>query len=482
MAGLFPNALNNQDFLNRMIQTEGRAVSLRVQELPKSFILYYYARLIFRVLFFQREIDHFYALAERHFSALGRLPKPRTAEEAYGPVVYLEKHLLPIWSTTVDNDFLVMTYHGIFENVLQKWFKKSGLEMKNSLLAGMGYVVSAEQATTLAELAEVCFEFKDLALLMKNGEFSKAADLVNSFPDLRERIENYKQKYGNRFALDLKLEAKNPLDDPGELFKIFGAYKQVSLKNIKAGQAEAAQRALVVEAKARGQLSPLRRWAFGLLLRKLRHHIRHREQMRLFRSKVFQEARLAFSALGKILAKQGLLDQPDDVFYLETEELGRYFNATLTVDALKPIVKFRKAEYASFAKSTPPVNFATSKLPKQSIPQAGGSPKGRGKAFIGLASSAGIVAGTATVLTDPIVPEKPIEILVVRHTDPGWTPIIALAKGVVVERGGLLSHAAIITRELGIPSVIGVEGAMQAIRTGDRILVDGFKGEVSIQS
>jgi pyruvate,water dikinase len=99
-----------------------------------------------------------------------------------------------------------------------------------------------------------------------------------------------------------------------------------------------------------------------------------------------------------------------------------------------------------------------------------------------LASSAGIVAGTATVLTDPIVPEKPIEILVVRHTDPGWTPIIALAKGVVVERGGLLSHAAIITRELGIPSVIGVEGAMQAIRTGDRILVDGFKGEVSIQS
>ena len=70
------------------------------------------------------------------------------------------------------------------------------------------------------------------------------------------------------------------------------------------------------------------------------------------------------------------------------------------------------------------------------------------------------------------------DILVTRQTDPGWATVFFLIKGLVIERGGMLSHGAIIAREYGIPAVVGVPEATQHIRTGDRVRVDGDKGVI----
>ncbi len=70
------------------------------------------------------------------------------------------------------------------------------------------------------------------------------------------------------------------------------------------------------------------------------------------------------------------------------------------------------------------------------------------------------------------------EILVARHTDPGWIAVFANASAIVVERGSLLSHSAIVARELGIPCVVGLKGAMNWIATGEEIEVDGAAGTV----
>ena len=66
------------------------------------------------------------------------------------------------------------------------------------------------------------------------------------------------------------------------------------------------------------------------------------------------------------------------------------------------------------------------------------------------------------------------------RTDPGWGPLFPLAKGVLVERGSVLSHAAILTRELGIPCVVGVKGLLSAVATGDEIELDGAAGTVRL--
>jgi phosphohistidine swiveling domain-containing protein len=74
------------------------------------------------------------------------------------------------------------------------------------------------------------------------------------------------------------------------------------------------------------------------------------------------------------------------------------------------------------------------------------------------------------------------EILVARHTDPGWVLLFPSISGLVVERGSVLSHSAILAREMGIPAIVGVPGATQRIRSGDRLRLDGFRGVIQVLS
>jgi pyruvate,water dikinase len=91
------------------------------------------------------------------------------------------------------------------------------------------------------------------------------------------------------------------------------------------------------------------------------------------------------------------------------------------------------------------------------------------------------VTGVAKVIRDPAGESVSAgEILVARHTDPGWIALFANAAAIVVERGSLLSHSAIVARELGIPCVVGLKDATGWIRSGDTISVDGGTGEVRI--
>ena len=70
------------------------------------------------------------------------------------------------------------------------------------------------------------------------------------------------------------------------------------------------------------------------------------------------------------------------------------------------------------------------------------------------------------------------DIIVAEHTDPSWIMILPLAAGLLVERGSLLSHAAIVSRELGIPSVVALHGVTQWLRDGDSVTIDGSSGKV----
>ncbi len=100
----------------------------------------------------------------------------------------------------------------------------------------------------------------------------------------------------------------------------------------------------------------------------------------------------------------------------------------------------------------------------------------------GLGACGGKVTAPAAVLSDVTESHRlrPGDVLVTRQTDPGWGPIFPLISGLVVERGGMLSHGAIIAREFGIPSVVGVADATRRIRHGSRVTVDGNSGTVEI--
>ena len=103
---------------------------------------------------------------------------------------------------------------------------------------------------------------------------------------------------------------------------------------------------------------------------------------------------------------------------------------------------------------------------------------------MGIAVSPGMVTGKARVLKSlqqkPQI--QPGEILVVPTTDPGWTPLFGIIKGLVMEVGGILSHGSIIAREFGIPAVTSIANATTAIQTGAQITIDGNRGIVWIEN
>ena len=159
-------------------------------------------------------------------------------------------------------------------------------------------------------------------------------------------------------------------------------------------------------------------------------------------------------------------------FFLTLEELVQALRTART--DLAPLVRARRAEYArDCARPDPPPTFKGAPPPVQLPPSGGDS-------WRGLPASAGVVEGRARVLFAPSEMGRlqPGEVLVVHTTDVGWTPMFLIAAGVVTELGGPLSHAAVVAREFGVPSVVNVGGITRAIRTGDRLRVDGDRGVV----
>lgn len=105
------------------------------------------------------------------------------------------------------------------------------------------------------------------------------------------------------------------------------------------------------------------------------------------------------------------------------------------------------------------------------------------KILTGIPASAGIVKGVARVILSELKFSSfhPGEILVVRQTSPAWTPLLSVAAGVVTEIGGMLSHAAIVAREYGIPAVVGVRGATKIIGDEQQIEINGEEGKVTLK-
>jgi pyruvate,water dikinase len=100
----------------------------------------------------------------------------------------------------------------------------------------------------------------------------------------------------------------------------------------------------------------------------------------------------------------------------------------------------------------------------------------------GIGTSPGRATGRAVIVADPGADRiRRGDVVVARHTDPGWTPILSVIGGMVMEEGGLLNHCSIVARELGVPSIVGVRRATQLIPEGARVTIDGGMGFVRIE-
>jgi pyruvate,water dikinase len=232
----------------------------------------------------------------------------------------------------------------------------------------------------------------------------------------------------------------------------------------------------------------LRRPVFQWVLRQTRDRVRDRENLRFERTRVFGRVRRIFVELGKHLHASHSIAAPQDIFCLEVEEVLGFIEGTATIRNLAELASLRRREYEKFAQLKPlPDRFSTNgpvalnenldierrdstahqeNLDSQETRQ-------------GTGCCAGIVTGRARVVIEPrgaVLLSG--EILVAPRTDPGWVTLFANASGLIVERGSLLSHSAIVAREMGLPAVVSLRDATSWLQNGDLIELDGKTGVV----
>jgi pyruvate,water dikinase len=187
-------------------------------------------------------------------------------------------------------------------------------------------------------------------------------------------------------------------------------------------------------------------------------------------------ARTTMLQIGGELAGSGRIAEPEDVFFLDFEETKR----AAAGDDLRTRVSERRDGYdAELRRRHVPRVLLSDGTELEAV--ASGSATTQPGALRGTPASAGTVTAPARVILDPVGARlEPGEILVAPSTDPGWTPLFLTAGGLVMEMGGANSHGAVVAREYGIPAVVGVPRATEAITRGAELTVDGASGLVTL--
>jgi phosphohistidine swiveling domain-containing protein len=183
-------------------------------------------------------------------------------------------------------------------------------------------------------------------------------------------------------------------------------------------------------------------------------------------------ARAAARRVGQHLVADGLLGSADDVCYLTLDEI---FDGIPSPAG--ELIAFRRARRDEYRALALPLYWRGMPEP---LP-LGAASLAVGDMVSGIGASSGVVQGIARVVTDPSFADvEPGEILVAQSTDPSWASIMYVSAGLVVDVGSMISHAAVVARELGLPCVVNVGTATRALRDGDVIRVDGDKGTVEL--
>lgn len=399
----------------------------------------------------------------------------------------LERNMLGRWKAPIINDFLCMVHFGLLRKLTTTWLKELDSTIQNDLLAGEGGLESAEPTKALLRLANRAAQNEGLRKLLETTDPKDGLEALNQSPyqEFYKMVLDYLDRFGFRCMSEMKLEEIDLLTDPSYLF--------VCLKNyLKSGQTEAHddshEKSLRsgAEAKVSAHLTGLKKKIYFWVLKHARKAVKNRENTRFARTRIYGIARTIFQTIGEDLASLGAIENPRDIFWLTIEEIFGIYNGTLPSYDLNAFISLRKKDYQKFEQDTDPrvmtrgaVYWNNTFTKEEDLSQL--TAESGDWDLKGLPCCPGVLEGTVKVILNPSDNlELNGEILVTARTDPGWVPLYPAISGLLVERGSLLSHSAIVAREMGIPAIVSIPGLTKKIKTGMRVRIDAKAGTIKI--
>ncbi len=354
--------------------------------------------------------------------------------------------------------------------------------ISNRLSKSVEHNPTSEMGLALNEVADLARDYPAVV------RYLEAAGEAFSMEELRRAeggntvanaFEAFLRQYGMRATGEIDISKTRFRENPAELVgailtNIRTLPKGYGKSSFEQGRREMEALTEELTALAQQKLGAHKTKKLRRYISFFRNYVGTREYPKYFWICRYDVYKRAIMREAKRLAEQGVLQAPGDIFYLYLEELQEAVRIGRVDYA---IIDRRKKDYAHFRSLTPPrVMFSDGEVPEMAYQKE--IPVG---ALPGLGVSSGVVEGRARVIQsiEDAVMEKG-DILVTSFTDPSWTPVFVSIAGLVTEVGGMMTHGAVITREYGLPAVVGVVGAIRSIRDGDRIRVNGDKGYVEI--
>jgi len=385
----------------------------------------------------------------------------------------LEKDLGDKWFVPMLNGFFTM----IFFNGLRKILSVSRLKNEypnfvNDILLNSGDVISVAIVQDLRVLVNsIRSDTAAKQLLLAEEPEMILKNLKSDYPRIYEKFSSYVDKYGERCDEgELKMETVNYKEDPLKLILLL---KTSLINPPQINETKSAFRYKII-LKKYYKLNFIKRWILTMLIKITIKRVRDRENFRFIRTKTFGIVRALFKNIEKDLLKNGYINCEGDLLYLNYKEVTDVSQN----NNYKNIIEERKTEYNKYKTETRATRYL--QTDKGFIPVA--AKINTSGALKGLGCSSGIVEAEVLEINPENIHESPVagKILIARYFEPGWISLFANAAGLITERGSLLSHTAILCREMGTPTIIGVRGLMNVLKTGDKIKMDGGTGVLEV--
>ncbi len=395
-------------------------------------------------------------------------------------------------------DFFAMTFHSLLGKFCAKYYGDEAVGIQNQLIQAIPGLISSKPViemysilTQIRDNSEVYQSFQKLSSV----EFVSWIQNNENAKSISTSIHIYLENWGFRCSGELMLTSKNYIEEPESFIDLLKQYEKLPEQDPEKIIQVKYKESLQIKKEFLKNIYRKNKWnlpkalfhsfLLNYLIKKAVDGISSRERVRLKQAFIYFRFKQVIKKVETEFINRELIENKDDILFLTHSEIAENLDASAIYHRnLKTIINEKKIEFKAQSELIYPDDFYTLRgeyLSPENVKKKTVDANNNG-ALNGLCACGGYIKGTAKVLNSVMEAGKleKGDILITRQTDPGWVVVFPLISGLIVERGGMLSHGAIVSREFGIPAIVGVESATSLIKDGDIIILNADKGEITI--
>ncbi|UNS99808.1 PEP-utilizing enzyme [Streptomyces tubbatahanensis] len=375
-------------------------------------------------------------------------------------------------------------FYAVLAELCKQWLGNEGDNLQNRVKTDMSNLRTVESAKEIWRVAQAAKDRPRVLRIIDETPLESVAATLRADEEgalfWKEWMDPFLRDHGTRGPQEMEITHARWIDDPSYVFQMIRRYAAdgYSSEDIlrRSGSHQDTTSHTALE-----RLSLPKRKAVETAIAMYRTYSELREIARMSMITSIWLVRNVVYEVGRRLLEAGVLHSTSEVAYLDFEDIRGYLAGTASeAEAFdrSGIERARRLHEYHKRLPEPPLTFVGTCDPTAAV-----RPVPDGERLEGLGSSPGRVVGRARVIEELVWQADEFqagEILITRYTDATWTPLFAIAGGVVTDIGSMLSHSSIVSREFNVPSVVNTKHATQVIRTGDLIVVDGDAGTVEV--